>query len=401
MINRYESDVIKQIWSELNKINTWRKIELSYVNALFKFRSHLNIENFTQNDLNVINSSIKHDLDESDLNAMLKYENETKHDFLSFLMMLEDKIPNKSGRWLHYGLTSSDILDTQSMMFCVESLRQVQLETAKTIYILHRLIKSDDAETEILARTHGQAAEIQLVSNVYSRWLETLRSSYDSMTLTIKTIKQGKLSGAVGNHKINCIGVEGLALSEFGFQAFKNASQIISRDLYLDYMYALLKVILFIEKVASDIRYYSQSEIKEICEGFSKGQKGSSAMPHKKNPIMCENLTGLARLAKGYMQVAIDNCQTQLERDISHSSSERIIFEDMAHLTHFGLIRLNDVLTNLVVNKDNCKYNIDKNRTKLDSQKMLSDFIKQGYSRKESHDLVQKEIEKGESICSK
>ena len=101
------------------------------------------------------------------------------------------------------------------------------------------------------------------------------------------------------------------------------------------------------------------------------------------------------------MQVAIDNCQTQLERDISHSSSERIIFEDMAHLAHFGLIRLNDVLTNLVVNKDNCKYNIDKNRTKLDSQKMLSDFIKQGYSRKESHDLVQKEIEKGESICSK
>lgn len=397
MITRYESKEIKQIWTELNKINTWRKIELSYVNALFKFRNHLNIENFSQEDLNTINKIIREDLDESDLEVMKQYEKETKHDVMSFLMMLEDKIPNKAGRWLHYGLTSSDILDTQSILFCSESLRLVQLETAKTIYILQRIIKSDNAETEILARTHGQAAEIQKVSNIFSRWLETLRNSYDNMTLTIRSIKQGKLSGAVGNHKINCVGVEGLALSDLGLQAFKNASQIISRDLYLDYMYSLLKIMLFIEKVASDIRYYSQSEIKEICEGFSEGQKGSSAMPHKKNPIMCENLTGLSRLAKGYMQVAIDNCHTQLERDISHSSSERIVLEDMAHLAHFGLTRLNDVLTNLVVNKDNCKYNIDKNRTNLESQKMLSEFIKQGYTRKESHDLVQKEIEKGEN----
>lgn len=395
MIERYKTPQIEDTWSDIHKINIWKNIELHYVNALYKFKSHLDIKEFSEDDLKIINEHLSDDLKQEDLDEMLRIELETKHDFLSFLTMLENKVPANSGRWLHFGLTSSDILDTANSVRCSHSLTLVKNEVVNVISTLNRSIKSEAAHVDILARTHGQAAEVQKVKDVFNRWLTSIRSLYDFLLVTEKNLRVGKLSGAVGNHTINCEGVEGLALSAMGLIPMKNASQIIPRDLYLDYFYALLKVMLFIEKVSSDIRYYSQSEISEICEGFAEGQKGSSAMPHKKNPIMSENLTGLVRLAKGYMQIAIDNCQTQLERDISHSSAERIIFEDMAHLAHFGLMRLNDVLINLVVNKTNCEYNINKNRNKLDSQKKLVELLKNGLSRKESHDLIQQNLEKG------
>ena len=385
MIKRYEDNVIKNIWNEINKINIWLNLELSHVNSLYRFKDRLKLETFKSEDLKCINNSLNIALNENDLNKILEIEETTRHDFVAFLKHIEDKVPNKSGRWLHYGLTSSDIIDTTNSIRCVNSLLYTRNSITKVITTLLERIKHEDSQTNILSRTHGQAAEVQKVSDVFERWLSFARRSFDNVTLAEKTLRVGKLSGPSGNYVHTEKSIERDALSYFNMSPFKHASQIIARDVYLDYFYSMLKTALFIEKVAYDIRLYSQSEIQELCEGFAKDQKGSSAMPHKKNPILCENLTGLARMVKGYVVTAIDNCETQWERDISHSSVERIIFEDCAHLVNYGLHRLNHVLLNLVINKDNCKNNIDKNRSKLESQNILNKHIHEGYSRFDAH----------------
>lgn len=393
MIKRYETPLIKEVWSEQRKFNIWQMIELTYVNELLKFKNSLNLT-ITKEDVDAINEKLYNDVCKEEIDLIEKYEKETRHDFVAFLYMLEDKVSHEGGRWLHYGLTSSDIIDTTNSIRCVTTLTHIANEVSKVIYTLTKMSKNQYSEIPILARTHGQAAEIQQVKDIVNRWLSYARRVYDNLILIRNKMKVGKLSGAVGNNKITCEALEGLVLSRLGLQPVKNSSQIISRDIYLDYFYALLKTCLFFEKVAYDIRLHSQSEIKEICEGFEENQKGSSAMPHKKNPIKSENLSGLARIAKGYMQIAIDNCETQFERDISHSSAERVIFEDMAHISHFGITRLNDVLLNLVVNKDNCEYNISKNKIKLTSQDVLSKMINQGFSRRHSHNTTQEKVEK-------
>ena len=390
MINRYEDKIVKSIWSDINRINLWKNIELSHVNALFTYKSDLNLHNFKHSDLELINNSLSIDLNKNDLDRMKEIEAETRHDFVSFVKLIEDRVPNKAGRWLHYGLTSSDVIDTANSIRCTNSLIYTRQNITAIITTLLERTKRDDSNTEILSRTHGQAAEVQQVKNIFQRWLSFARRAYDDLILAEKKLKVGKLSGPSGNHVYVTKNIESVALSHFNLQPVANASQIIPRDIYLDYYYALLKAVLLIEKIAFDVRLYSQSEIKEICEGFSEKQKGSSAMPHKKNPVYCENLSGLARLYKGYMMTAIENCETQLERDISHSSSERIIFEDCAHIANFGLIRLNDVLSNLVINGFNCKLNINKNRTKIDSQKILNEKIANGLSRFDSHTIAQK-----------
>ena len=389
MINRYEDKIIKNIWSEINKINIWLNLELSYVNSLYRFKEHLNLKSFNEKDLKSINNDLNVCLNEKDLKNILVIEETTRHDFVAFLKYIENKVTNNSGRWLHYGLTSSDIIDTTNSIRCVNSLLYTRNSITGVITTLLERIKNEDAQTQILSRTHGQAAEIQKVTDVFERWLSFARRSFDNVTLAEKKLRVGKLSGPSGNYVHTLKEIEKDALSYFDLNPFKNASQIIPRDVYLDYFYAMLKTSLFIEKVAYDIRLYSQSEIKEICEGFTEQQKGSSAMPHKKNPILCENLTGLARMVKSYTMSAIDNCETQWERDISHSSVERIIFEDCAHLVNYGLHRLNHVLTNLVINKDNCLNNINKNRNKLESQNILNKHILEGNSRFDAHTKAQ------------
>lgn len=389
MINRYEDKIIKNIWSEINKINIWLNLELSYVNSLYRFKEHLNLKSFNEKDLKSINNDLNVCLNEKDLKNILVIEETTRHDFVAFLKYIENKVTNNSGRWLHYGLTSSDIIDTTNSIRCVNSLLYTRNSITGVITTLLERIKNEDAQTQILSRTHGQAAEIQKVTDVFERWLSFARRSFDNVTLAEKKLRVGKLSGPSGNYVHTLKEIEKDALSYFDLNPFKNASQIIPRDVYLDYFYAMLKTSLFIEKVAYDIRLYSQSEIKEICEGFTEQQKGSSAMPHKKNPILCENLSGLTRMVKSYIMSAIDNCETQWERDISHSSVERIIFEDCAHLVNYGLHRLNHVLTNLVINKDNCLNNINKNRNKLESQNILNKHILEGNSRFDAHTKAQ------------
>ena len=215
-----------------------------------------------------------------------------------------------------------------------------------------------------------------------------LRRAYDELSRSQTTVNKGKLSGPSGNYTTNSVLNENVALNILGLRSTK-VSQIIPRDIYLDYFYGILKVMLAVEKISYDIRMYSIDGINEMSESFSKGQKGSSSMPHKKNPVGTENLCGIVRLYKSYYQTAIDNCFTLFERDISNSAPERIIFKDSAHIVCYSLERLSRILKNLVIKEKNAAKNIEIFNENIVSQEIMNVKIKEGKSRKESHDFSQ------------
>jgi len=380
MIPRYKVQEIHDIWKTDNKLETWLKVEIAHLKAL---SSNITDKTITQEEFEVIKNNIKINKD-----RWLEIEEETRHDVQAFVQMLEESVPGNSGRWIHYGLTSSDILDTSLTLLCKSSLKQIITHCAVTLYEINKLVKSEYANKNILSRTHGKSAEVQTYYNIFTRWSAALRRGYDAVIVAEKSLKYGKLSGVSGNNTHNSIQNESIGLRYLGLSPTK-CSQIIPRDIYLDYFYSILKVILAVEKIAYDIRIYSIDGINEMAEPFRKGQKGSSAMPHKKNPILSENICGLTRLYRSYMQTAIENCTTMLERDISHSASERIIFKDAAHICCFTLNRLTTILKNLQCFPENSKENCEKYKSKVDSQLEMNKKIKQGDSRKNSHDITQ------------
>lgn len=384
MITRYKDEQITETWCEIKKISHWLNIEKQYL--LKRFHDNNQIVKKIYEDFYNIN------IDLDSINEISKIENETHHDFLSFIDWLEPKLDKSYGSFLHFGLTSSDVIDTTLVLQCKKTLEIIMFRLKNTKNVLSNLIENKEISSiEILARTHGQAAEKQTVGDILVRWLFQANRCHNDLFDTQLKLRIGKLSGPVGNNTYIDKELEEKTLNSLFLSSQQGSSQIISRDIFLDFFYCLLKVALFIEKVSFDIRLYSQSEIGEICEGFSEGQKGSSSMPHKRNPVLCENLFGLARLYKGYMQVAIENCLTQHERDISHSSSERIIFEDCSHIISFGLSRLSSVLSNLYFNKERCTENLNKNKEKLLSQFIMIENIKSGLSRKEAYKISQEQ----------
>jgi len=381
MIPRYKVQKIHDIWKTENKLKTWLKVELAHLESLT-----LNITDPTivDDEFNSIKENIKIDID-----RWKEIESETHHDVQAFVQMLEESIPDNSGRWIHYGLTSSDILDTSLSLMCSESLNVICGYAANLIYNLNRLLKSEESKSRILSRTHGRAAEIQTYYDVFYRWLSLLRKGYDSLIEANAKIKLGKLSGTSGNYTFNSIMNEKIALDILGLKPVVS-SQIIPRQYYLDYFYGILQLMLAVEKIAYDIRIYSIDGINEMSEPFREKQKGSSAMPHKKNPILTENICGLVRLFKSYFSTAVENCTSLLERDISHSSSERIIFKDAAHIACFTLDRLNYVIQNLKILSEESESRCHSLENIVNSQKELSDLIFNGMSRKEAHDYTQK-----------
>jgi len=380
MIPRYKVKEIHDIWTTKNKLDTWLKVELAHLDAL---RSNIIDKTITEDELETIKTHVK-----IDIARWKEIEEETRHDVQAFVQMLEESVPDNSGRWIHYGLTSSDILDTANTLMCRETLQVVINKVSEVCFYLNKLLKSEKASQRILSRTHGKAAEVQTYYNVFNRWISSLRRNHDALIVAKSNLKFGKLSGPSGNNTTNSMGNENNALRSLGLYPTV-CSQIIPREIYLDYFYAMLKTVIAVEKIAYDIRIYSIDGVNEMAEPFSNKQKGSSSMPHKKNPILTENICGLARLYKSYMHTAIENCTTLLERDISHSAPERIIFKDSAHIACFILERITKVIKGLQINTEFAEDNVQKFADKLESQKIMNDKIMKGMSRKESHDISQ------------
>ena len=374
MIERYNTFELNNIWNIQSKIDLWKEISLKY--AL----SFIDDSLIDYNEL----KNIK--IEEFEI---IEKEKTTKHEFLAFLEVLIEKSPDYLKKYIHYGLTSSDILDTTFSY----QLKNSAIEILNSLDLLLTTIFNkaiDNKNTIMMGRTHGMYAEPISFGLVLFRFYYELKRSKSRLQNCINTLSYGQLSGPIGNYTICDIEKEVKVLKSFNLNRESLSTQVIPRDRYAELFCTLGILASTIENIATEIRQLSQSSICEVSEGFSKNQKGSSSMPHKKNPINSENLCGLARLIRSYINPSLENITLWYERDMSHSSNERFIGQDSTTLTHFILKRLNNIIENLVINEENMNKNIQDSFGLFFSQRLLISLIDKNIDRLNAYEIVQK-----------
>ena len=375
MIERYSSDEMSSIWSEDNKVAKWLDVERAVIEILEK-------EEITPKGLSkqLKEVSITH-------NEVLEREAVTNHDLAAFVDVLQSKI-QKDSNWIHYGLTSSDVVDTANALLIKESLNIVVEKIAELVNSLKNKAISE-SDTLIIGRTHGVYAEPTTLGSIFGNWCLEVSRGLDRLSSSLEIISYGKISGAVGNHSLISEEIENKILEQLSLKPEPLASQIVSRDRYADLFSSFAIIAGTYERIATNIRHYQRSEVGEMYEAFKKGQKGSSAMPHKKNPIGSERICGLARVVRGNTQASYETMALWHERDISNSSVERIILPDTFKLIDFMTRDLINIINDLVINHENIESNLNSAKTKLGSQKLLSLIVSKGNSRDEGYKFVQ------------
>ena len=375
MIERYSSDEMSSIWSEDNKVAKWLDVERAVIEILEK-------EEITPKGLSkqLKEVSITH-------NEVLEREAVTNHDLAAFVDVLQSKI-QKDSNWIHYGLTSSDVVDTANALLIKESLNIVVEKIAELVNSLKNKAISE-SDTLIIGRTHGVYAEPTTLGSIFGNWCLEVSRGLDRLSSSLEIISYGKISGAVGNHSLISEEIENKILEELSLKPEPLASQIVSRDRYADLFSSFAIIAGTYERIATNIRHYQRSEVGEMYEAFKLGQKGSSAMPHKKNPIGSERICGLARVVRGNTQASYETMALWHERDISNSSVERIILPDTFKLIDFMTRDLINIINDLVINHENIESNLNSAKTKLGSQKLLSLIVSKGNSRDEGYKFVQ------------
>ena len=375
MIKRYEVKEIVDIWSQENKLNTWKKVESSVTKSLEE-------EGIVPKGLSkkILDANIT-------VEEVEAREKITNHDLASFVDILQDKV-NQDSEWIHYGLTSSDVVDTSNSLLILESLKFLLQEVDKLINTLKNLaIKEKD--TKIVGRTHGVFAEVTFLGNIISNWLLEISRNKERLERAKENISIGKLSGVVGNYTIINSDVEKKSLETLNLKPELFASQIVSRDRYAEVISSIGMLASSYDRIAINLRGYQRSEIGEIHESFSNEQKGSSAMPHKKNPITSERISGISRILRGYVVTALENISLWHERDISNSSVERIIFPDSFNLICFSTIEIEKLFKNININHEKISSNINSARVSLLTQSFLSHLITKGIERDEAYRFLQ------------
>ena len=375
MIERYSSDEMSSIWNEDNKVAKWLDVERAVIEILEK-------EEITPKGLSkqLKEVSITH-------NEVLEREAVTNHDLAAFVDVLQSKI-QKDSNWIHYGLTSSDVVDTANALLIKESLNIVVEKIAELVNSLKNKAISE-SDTLIIGRTHGVYAEPTTLGSIFGNWCLEVSRGLDRLSSSLEIISYGKISGAVGNHSLISEEIENKILEQLSLKPEPLASQIVSRDRYADLFSSFAIIAGTYERIATNIRHYQRSEVGEMYEAFKQGQKGSSAMPHKKNPIGSERICGLARVVRGNTQASYETMALWHERDISNSSVERIILPDTFKLIDFMTRDLINIINDLVINHENIESNLNSAKTKLGSQKLLSLIVSKGNSRDEGYKFVQ------------
>ncbi len=374
MIKRYSSNSIDDIFSPLNRLSLFVEIERLFCLSQ-GCPDHL-IEDFSNVNLDQLEVDLK------------EKEKETKHETVAFIQALALQMSSESLPYLHKGATSSDILDT-----CLAK----QMVSASEVVIgkLNKLLKTlktkslEHKHTAILGRSHGMSGEVTsfglVLLGFYSEWLRNL----NRVQRAKEEISFGKISGAMGNYVHIDPDIEKTVCKSLGLSFEPVSTQVVPRDRHAYFMSVLGILGASIERLSVEIRNLSQSLIQEVAEGFGKDQTGSSAMPHKRNPILSENLTGLSRMIRSYVQPSLENVSLWYERDMSHSSVERIAIEDSLHLVCFGLDRLNGVIKNLYVDVNRMSHNITQVKGSYLSQTCLLFLMEKGYARDEAYKVVQ------------
>lgn len=378
MIDRYSREEIKRIWELDSKFNYYLKVELAVCEAYAK------LGQIPQEALTEIKDKASFTVDRID-----EIEKEVRHDVIAFLTNVNETVGPECAKYIHMGLTSSDVIDTAFALQIKDSSNIILNELNNLITtIKEKAIKHKHAVC--IGRSHGVHAEVMTFGFKLLNWLDTFERAKENLQKALCEISVGQISGPVGTYSNIPVEVEELACEYLGLSPARISTQIISRDRHARFMSELALVAGLIEQYATEIRHLQKTEVREVEEGFGKNQKGSSAMPHKKNPVLCENLCGLARVVRSNMLTAFENINLWHERDISHSSAERIIFPDSLILVDFMLHRFNNVVKNLVINKENMLKNTELYGGIIFSQKVLLKLVEKGFSREDAYKIVQK-----------
>ena len=323
-----------------------------------------------------------------DIERVREIEKVTKHDIAAFVDQISENLGDES-RWIHYGLTSSDVLDTATAIQLRDSSGLI-LKKLKTLSDELKKLAVKHKNTMMIGRTHGMHAEPITFGVKILGWYSEIQRQIKMMESTKETISYGKLSGTVGTYTQNDPEIEKYVCEKLNLKPEPVSTQVVPRDRHAVYLTTLALIAGSIERFAVEIRHLQRTEVGEAEEFFSKGQKGSSAMPHKRNPVLSENLCGLARLIKSYSIVGLENIALWHERDISHSSAERIVLPDSSIAMDFILARFTDIAGNLVVYPENMKANLEKSYGAYFSQNVLLKLIKKGLKRDAAYKIVQK-----------
>ncbi len=377
MIERYSRPEMTAIWSAENRYRKWLEIEL------YACEAHAQMGRIPADAVERIRERANFDVARID-----EIEKVVKHDVIAFLTSVADYIGEDS-RFLHVGMTSSDVLDTSLAMLMKESGLKI-LEGMKKLMAALKKRAYEHKDTAMIGRSHGIHAEPVTFGIKLALWYDEMRRNLRRMEAAVETVSYGKISGAVGTFANIDPGVEEHVCKRAGLKPAPCSTQIVQRDRHAEFFTTLAIIASSIEKFAVEIRHLQRTEVLEAEEFFSKGQKGSSAMPHKRNPVLSENLSGLARLIRGYAVSALENVPLWHERDISHSSVERVIAPDATILMDFMLHRCTGLIENLVVYPENMMKNLNLMRGLVFSQRVLLELARKGASRERAYELVQR-----------
>jgi len=376
LISRYSLPEMQRIWTQENRYECWLEVELAAARAMHE----LGI--VPDSDWEAI--SAKADFNSERIEEI---EAVTKHDVIAFLTNVAEYV-GKPSRWLHFGLTSSDILDTATALQLRQAGELLLTELHRLAEIL-KLKAREHRRTLCMGRSHGIHAEPTCFGLKFALWHDETQRDIKRLQDAIETVAVGQFSGAVGNYAHLDPRVEELACRHLDLQPVHISTQVIQRDRHAHYLSVLALIGTLTEKIALEIRHLQRTEVQEAEENFSRGQKGSSAMPHKRNPIVSEQLCGLARLLRANAHAALENNALWHERDISHSSVERVILPDSCILVHYMLARCCSLISNLVVHAENMRTNLELTNGLVFSQALLLHLVQQGCSREEAYALVQ------------
>lgn len=376
MIARYTLKEMGKIWEDENKYAKWLEIEKAVA--------------LSQAELGIIPKKAAEDINEKaafNVSKILEIEEKTNHDVIAFLTNVGSYV-GESSKYLHYGLTSSDIGDTALSLQIMDAIKIIETKIKKLIGILKEQA-FNYKDMVMVGRTHGIHAEPMTFGIKFAVWTFEMKRNLKRLENAGEAIRCGKISGAVGTYANTPPRVEELVCKKLGLNNSQASTQILQRDRHAEVISVLAICAGTLEKIALEVRNLQRTDVKEVEEPFTKGQKGSSAMPHKKNPIICERICGMARVLRGNAIVAFENMALWHERDISHSSAERVIFPDSFIILDYLLEKTIFVVGNIKIMPENMKRNLMKYGGIIFSQRVLLELIGKGMLREEAYALVQ------------
>lgn len=376
MIERYTRPEMAAIWSEQNKYEAWLEVEILAAEAWAE------IGEIPHEDVKAIRQNARFSVE-----RILEIEAETRHDVVAFTRAVSESLGAEK-KWIHYGLTSTDVVDTAYGYLLKQANQILHRDLAKLTQVI--AAKANEYKMTVqMGRTHGVHAEPTTFGLKLAHWYSEMKRNIERFEHAAKGVEAGKISGAVGTFANTPPAVEAYVCRELGIRAQEISTQVLPRDLHAEYIASIALIASSVERFATEIRALQKSEVREVEEFFAQGQKGSSAMPHKRNPIGSENMTGIARVLRGYLLTAYENISLWHERDISHSSAERIILPDATLLLNYMLNRFAGIVENLTVFPENMLANMDRTYGLIFSQRVLLKLIDKGMSREAAYDLVQ------------